>query len=368
MKMNPWKVSLASSLSCLFGLILLAPTFAFAADPGAVERSKAEPGLLIYSNIAADNWGPIIAAFQQRYPWTSVETLDLGPSEAFERYYSESSVKRRTADMIAVAAPDSWMRFIDRGQVEPYAAAESAALPAWSKPIPGLYTISTDPMVVVYNKLLLKDKAQRPDSLDQLAALVRSNPGPYAKRLTTYDATAHPFAYALHWTYVNKRGNKAWETLRALGPQSLPEQAGATMVEKITTGEYVGAYFASGTTFLRRMKEEGRDRVLEYSLLRDGTPIMVRGIAITRAASHKATAQLFLDFVLSRVGQIAVGRGGLAPYRSDVPVSTDLFFTLDSIRAKIGEANMIMVGYDRAMLAQQDEFVRQWKAAYAIKD
>ncbi|MBL8271396.1 ABC transporter substrate-binding protein [Steroidobacter sp.] len=347
-------------------LLALLPVVALAADPGAIERSKKEDSILIYSNIATYNWGPVLDAFKVRYPWIKVETLDLGPGEAFERYYSESSVKRRTADIIAVAAPDSWMRFMDRGQVEPYVAADSASLPAWSKPAPGVYTISTDPMVVVYNKLLLKED-QRPHSLDKLAALARANPDLYAKKLTTYDATAHPFAYTLHWTYFHKRGPKAWETLRTLGPLTRPEDGGAIMVEKITTGENIGGYFCSGVTFLRRLKEEGREKVIDWSLLEDGTPIMVRGIALTKAAASKSSAQLLLDFVLSRDGQLAVAKGGLTPYRSDVLKSEVPFLTYDSIRESIGEANMIMVGYDRAMLSEQDEFLKQWRAAYGIK-
>lgn len=336
-----------------------------AADAGAVERSKSEQGLQIYSNIAAYNWGPVVDAFRAKYPWVKVEALDLGPSEAFERYYSESSVKRRTADVIAVAAPDSWLRFIDRKQVEPYAAADAAALPAWSKPVEGLYTISTDPMVIVYNKVLLKEE-QRPRSLDQLAQLVRANPAPYARRLTTYDATSHPFAYALHWAYVNKRGQAGWDVLKVLGPQTRPEGGGATMIEKTTAGEYVGSYFASGVTFFRQMKEQKRERVLDWSLLEDGTPLMVRGIAMTRAASSKASAQLFLDFVLSHEGQVAVGRGGLTPYRPDVKKEEVPFLTYQSVAGEIGESNVILVGYDRKLLTEQAQFIAQWKAAYGL--
>ncbi|HEY0685104.1 MAG TPA: ABC transporter substrate-binding protein [Steroidobacter sp.] len=354
-------------LSCLAWLAGLAPLSASAADADAVKRSKSERDVLIYSNIAAYNWGPIIEAFHAKYPWLKVEALDLGPAEAFERYYSEASVKRRTADIIAVAAPDTWMRFIDRDQVEPYVTPEAAALPEWSKPVKGVYTISADPVVLIYNKLLLKTKEQRPDSLDGLAAQVRKQPMLYAKRLTTYDATSHPFAYALHWAYVHQRGQKGWETLRTLGPQTRPEGGGATMVEKITAGEYVGAYFGSSVTFLRRMKEEGREQVLEWALMRDGTPVMVRGMAITRAASHKAAAQLFVDFALSREGQIAVGKGGLTPYRPDVPKSAVPFLTFDSVRDTVGEANVILVGYDRTMLQEQNQFLSQWKASYGLK-
>ncbi len=53
-----------------------------------VEASKKEGHLLIYSNMAAYNWKPVIEGFNKLYPWVSVQTLDLGSGEVFERYYA----------------------------------------------------------------------------------------------------------------------------------------------------------------------------------------------------------------------------------------------------------------------------------------
>ncbi|MGH8286411.1 MAG: hypothetical protein ACRETT_11670, partial [Steroidobacteraceae bacterium] len=64
-----------SLLSLHAALLTLAATSAAVAqtpdDPAA--RSRSEPGLLVYSNIAAYNWGPIVEAFRARYPWIKVE-------------------------------------------------------------------------------------------------------------------------------------------------------------------------------------------------------------------------------------------------------------------------------------------------------
>src|SRR5689334_7886000 len=43
-----------------------------AAPPGAVEASKKEKGLVIYGNVASDNFAPIVAAFRKKYPWIEV--------------------------------------------------------------------------------------------------------------------------------------------------------------------------------------------------------------------------------------------------------------------------------------------------------
>jgi len=336
---------------------------AFAAAPDAVDKSKKEKGLVIYGNVAADNFAPIVDAFRKRYPWIGVKTLDLGPAPAFERYLTESSLNHRSADLIAAASPTVWIRFVGRGELEPYEAAGAKELPDWSRPFPGLYTLSTDPMVIVYNKLLLKGDKQ-PKSIAQLRALLKSHPKDFANRMTTYDALRHPFAYAIHWTYAKERGDFAWETFRELGPVTRPEGGGASMVEKVAAGEYTTVYFSSPLTFYKSMKDMKSSPVLEWHLIEDGTPVMMRGIGITKKSQNKASAQLFLDFVVSREGQLAAARGGMTPYRSDVKASEVPFLTYDEIVRRVGEKNVILIKYDPRMVDEMKAFSDKWRATY----
>jgi len=334
-----------------------------AAQPGAVEASKKEKGLVIYGNVAADNFAPIVAEFRKKYPWIKVQTLDLGPAPAFERYLTESSVGHRSADLIAAASPTVWIRFVKRGELEPYIAEGAAQLPDWSRPYPGLYTLSTDPMVIVYNKLLLKGDKQ-PKSMAQLRALAKSNPKDFANRMTTYDALRHPFAYAIHWTYAKERGQQAWDTFRELGPITRPEGGGASMIEKVAVGEYTTVYFSSPLTFYKSMKDMKSSPVLEWHLIEDGTPVMMRGIGITKKSQSKASAQLLVDFVISREGQLAAARGGMTPYRSDVKASEVPFLTYDEIVKRVGEKNVILIRYDEKMVDDMKAFTDKWRAAY----
>lgn len=349
----------AAVLAGVLGAVLALP----AADPAALEQSKTEPGLLVYGNIAADNFGPAAAGFRKKYPWIKLETLDTGPAVAFERYYAESSAGRHSADVIVVGAPTAWVRFVQKGEALPYVAAEDDALPPWSKPFPGVYTFSTDPLLLVYNKLLLPPE-RRPKSIAQLIALAGKYPQDFAGRLTTYDASRHPFAYAIHWTYANHFGAEGWKKLAALGPLTRPEGSGASMVEKLTTGEYTAIYFGSGLTFLKRILEARGGDLLEWSLIHDGTPVMLRGMAITRKARSPYSAQLFIDYLLSHEGQVALGRGGITPYRSDVKKGEVPFLTYEDIRQQIGDKNIIIIGYDEQMLADTDQFVAKWRALY----
>ena len=336
---------------------------AMAAAPDAVERSKKEKGLVIYGNVASDNFAPIVADFRKKYPWIEVKTLDLGPAPAFERYLTESSLNHRSADLIAAASPTVWIRFIKRGELEPYEAVGHKDLPDWSRPFPGLYTLSTDPMVIVYNKVLLKGDKQ-PRSMAQLRALAKSNPKDFANRMTTYDALRHPFAYAIHWTYAKERGQEAWDMFKELGPITRPEGGGASMIEKVAVGEYTTVYFSSPLTFYKSMKDMKSSPVLEWHLIEDGTPVMMRGIGITKKSQNKASAQLFIDFVVSREGQLAAAKGGMTPYRSDVKPEEVPFLTYDAIRQKVGDKNVILIKYDEKMVDDMKSFTDKWRAAY----
>jgi iron(III) transport system substrate-binding protein len=344
-------------------LALAAAAPALAAQPGAVEASKKEKGLVIYGNVAPDNFAPIVAEFNRKYPWITVKTLDLGPAPAFERYLTESSVNHRSADIIAAASPTVWIRFVKRGELEPYVAEGAAQLPEWSRPFPGLYTLSTDPMVIVYNKLLLKGDKQ-PKSIAQLRALAKSDPKDFANRMTTYDALRHPFAYAIHWTYAKERGQGAWDAFRELGPLTRPEGGGASMVEKVAAGEYTTVYFSSPLTFYKSMKDMKSSPVLAWNLIEDGTPVMMRGIGITRKSQNKSSAQLFIDFVVSREGQLAAARGGMTPYRPDVKASEVPFLTYDEIVKRVGEKNVLLIKYDEKMVEDMKAFTDKWRATY----
>lgn len=330
-----------------------------------VARSKAESRLQIYGNVGTENWKGIVAAFNRKYPWISVEALDLGPAEAFERYYAESSAGKHSADLIVAAAPTSWLRFIDKGELEPVEALEGRQAPAWSKPFKGLYTFSTDPLIMLYNKLIVPEK-ERPKSLAQLVELVKTDPALFRDKLTTYDATGHPFAEAVHWAYTHLRGEQGWKILEALGPVTRPENAGGSMTEKITTGEYSAAYFASGVTTFIRTAEAGHNRVLGWNLIADGTPVFVRGIGVTRHATSKASAQLFLEFALSHEGQVAIGKSGLTPYRADVRKDEVPYLTYQGIVDAVGERNVLPILYDRAMMQEEESFLARWKKVFKL--
>src|SRR4051794_1452719 len=210
-----------------------------------IEASKKENTLLIYSVLAQYNWAPVIADFNKLYPWIKVSTLDLGGEEVFQRYYADRGSGSQTGGILLSTAVETFMDFAKRGNVVPYRSPEAAKLPSWSMPIPGLYTVSADPLVMVYNKLLLPE-AKRPRGLKNLAEIARDNPKDFRNGITSYDPLTGSASRDLYLIYQQKYGDQLWQWMDQIAPYLRPENSAGPMLQKLTAGEYKVAYFASG--------------------------------------------------------------------------------------------------------------------------
>lgn len=326
-----------------------------------IEASKHERGLLIYSNMAAYNWAPVIKGFNELYPWIKVETLDLGSGEVFERFLSEKATRSATGDLLVSASPDNWLDLIKvRDEVLPYDSPERANLPDWSLPMPGLYTVSTDPTVIVYNKLLLPEEL-RPRGIAHMAELAAAHPHVFNGKITTYVIT-NAFGYAANWAFARDAGfEETWRNFEVFGPMVRPENSGGPQVEKVVTGEYVVGYFTSGIQVFTKL--EDLSAVLDFSYFEDGQPMFMRGVGIPKVSANMNSAKLMLDYMISLDGQVAFGHGGLVPYRPGVE-NSDVPRSYQSIVAEVGEENIVLIDYDENSAPNAQAFKDRWDRVF----
>lgn len=327
-----------------------------------VEASRSEGGeLLIYSNMAQYNWAPVIEGFNELYPWIEVQTLDLGSGEVFERYYAESGSGTATGDMLVSGAIDKWLEFDQRGAALEYESPELAHLPDWSQQLPGIFTVSADPMVIAYNKRTVPEE-QWPASFADIVANAEANPDLYDGKITTYHAADSSFGFSIAWAFAREHGDQAWDWWDTIGPMTRPEASSGPMIEKVTAGEYSVGYFISGIVLFPKM-DDAYSRIVGWSFFDDGTPLFQRGMAIPQDSARPASAKLMVDYILSNAGQTAFGKGGLTPYREDVDEAAVLGFTYQSVVEAIGgEENVILIDYDTDMLEGGDDFRERWRA------
>lgn len=333
-----------------------------------VADAEREGSLLIYSIMSAENWRPVIEGFNKRYPKIKVETLDLPASrEPFERYLAERATNSRTADLIATGDPGGWIDFHTRGEILDYASPEAKAWPDWSKPFPGLYTVSSDPMTLIWNNTLVPE-GKRPTTFADYVALAKSNEQAWRNRITSYGVHQTTFGYGINYAFVKKHGEKAWAwfaELAKLSPRF--ERSGGPMTEKVTAGEYTSGWFVSAITFWPRLNDPARAKILGWSFIGDGQPVVLRGVAIPKGAKNVNAAKLMLDYIVSEDGQRAFGRGGLTPARPGIKPGDGIRHTYSSIAEAVGEPNIVYVGYDPDALRDYDAFVARWKQTFNIR-
>lgn len=322
-----------------------------------VDAARREARLLVYSTVSVVNWRPFIELMGRRYPGIAVETSDT--SDQWEKYYAESSAGTRTADIMLAAAPDRWMEFVERGQVAAYDSPEKPALPAWSMPAPGVYTASADPVIIAYNRRALQGMAV-PRSLDDVAKLLREHPD-LKGRITAFDPEGNGMGRAIWMAWTDRRAD-AWQLLDALGPALRPERSAGPMREKVISGEYAIAIFSSGAGIPQYMTTTA-SRLAGWGFPSDGTPVVARNFAITRAAQSPSAARVFLDLLLSREGQIAFAKTGQTPYRSDIAKADVPYETLSSLTQEIGENRVIFIAPGTAPAIGEEAFVARWRQA-----
>jgi iron(III) transport system substrate-binding protein len=324
-----------------------------------VEASRSESGVLVYSNMAAFNWKPVIDGFAKKYPWVKVETLDMA-SELWDRYNTEKASNARTADLVASFGIDRWNDFAKRGEVEPYVSPEEANLEDWARLKPGVYGMSADPVLIIWNKRLVPEGTKL-DSMAVMTEFAKSHADELKGRLATYDAASGSVNASFNWLWTTMHPD-AWEKLAALAPLTKFERSGGSMLEKVTSGEYVAAYLTSAITVYTKMNEPARKAVLDWSYVTDGQPLFVRGMSLTKGGKSPASAKLLMDHILSKDGQTAFAQGGLTPVRSDIAAGEIPYSTIAQIAEKVGgEQKLTFMPYDEEAIASMTSFVERWK-------
>lgn len=324
-----------------------------------VEAAKKEQKLQIYSIMSEKNWKPVVDGFQQRYPGITVQTVDLGSSEVFTRYYPEAASGARTADMIITSAADAWQDFIKRGELADYKSPEDPYLPAWSKPAPGIYAASSDPQFFIYNKKLLPNP---PKTMAEFVAAIGKQPDLYKGKTTSY-AISESHGFAINWFWIKRKGEDGWKILEAIATSNPKfETSGGNMVNAALSGQAVFGYFVSAITVFPKFPAS--EAVLGYQMINDGTPVVVRGMGITKKAASPNAAKLMMDYIVSQAGQVAFAEGGLTAYRPDV--STKAKIHLDKLAADVGLDNLIMTSFDPELTdkTKYDAFTARWNKTF----
>jgi iron(III) transport system substrate-binding protein len=369
--MNTTKLTaLACALTCSVATGALAQDAAasipegYPADYSAIiEGAAAEGTLLIYTNMEAVQWEGAIESIHAFAPDLDVQLLELNSGEIGARYAAEVGSGLPSADLLVTTDVATWVDLMEKDAILPYESPEAGVYPDWSMPHPGLYTIAADPMMFMWNKLLVPEELV-PTSFAELVANVEAHPEVFGNRLTTYNPET-PYGYNAHFAFARHHGEQAWEWLDVLAPQTQPDGTGP-MIEKVTAGEYVFSYFMGAGAARLALRDPARTSIVGLAPIADGNPVVLRGAAAPRSAAHPNAAKLMLDVLLSREGQIGLGLRARTPIRPDVTsADVDGGLTFAEVVESIGEENIIPITFDAETASNEsfEAFVARYREA-----
>jgi iron(III) transport system substrate-binding protein len=169
--------------------------------------------------------------------------------------------------------------------------------------------------------------------------------------------------FAGYWFWSKKVGmDKGLQIMSTLG-QTKPklDSSAGRMVDATLAGETLVGFFVSAISVLPRFP--AAQEVLGWSLIADGTPVIVRGMGVTKKAQAPNAAKMLMDFIMSSPGQIAFANGGLTAYRPDVADQAKIH--LNKLAAEVGEQNLAFFTFDPdiADATKREDFRAKLKTA-----
>ena len=330
-----------------------------AANPSPVSQaslvagSKSENSLVIYGNAASQQLKLFTDAFQKAYPWIKVTSYDLDDPVIFSRYAAEHGTGSHTADILIASAPNQWTAAVKKGYVQNYTPAGIADFPTFAAQGSGLYIMSPDPAVTIYNKKLLGGQAP-PTTVAAIAQGAAT--GKY--KVATY-AINNDFGYAAFYGFVQRYG---WQTLDQLGQTAKTPGDGDVLATDVAQGGFTTAVFESG---LVRGAIKPDNAVVGWEYTTDYTPLIPRGIAITAGVAHPNSAKLFLNYLFSNAGQQAACDAGFEAYSNTFTATDGCQNTLKDLYAAVGnQANAVLVPISQKVADDQQSFVARWNQAF----
>ena len=323
-----------------------------------VQRAHHEHGLVIYGNIPVQYLQPVITVFNRQYPFIKVSETDLDDNAVFSKYEAEAAQGARTADLLIASAPAAWVQGEHNGVSAGVTPAGLSAFPSWVNQGHGVFVMSAEPVLLAYNVKLLTP-SEVPKTWAQLAADAKADPAKY--KLVSY-TISNPLNYGGIYGLIHVLGaSKVWSYYDAMAPATKTFEDGLTALGYMLQGGASVGYMSSGLAQGVLPHYKG---LAGYTFMQDATPLIPRGITVTKNAASPASAQLFLDFLYTQAGQDALCAAGFEATMTNYHSANGCTASLTALQSQVPANTTYLVPINQAVLDQQSAITQRWNQAF----
>lgn len=318
---------------------------------GSGSASAAKGQVVMYGNSPVPQFQPVLDAFAKAYPGIHVTYSDVDDNVAFSKYRAEHAQGARTADIIMASSPQDWDNNQDVALC--WTPSGLSAYPSFVKQFPGIFVVSPDPAVSLYNKVRIPPN-QVPTSFAQLESELKRYPSLFRHKIVTYSVN-NQFGYSAFWGLVQKRG---WSDLNILGPASSPQSDGTAIATHILSGAANYAFFEAG--LVRGALVGAPTKIVGWTYMHDFTPLIPRGIAIMKGAGNPAAAKVFINWLYGAAGQQVMCAAGFTAFRSGISCAN----SMASVQQAVGASNVYLVPFHSSIAQDSSAFATRWHRSF----
>lgn len=268
----------------------------------ATALSKGETTLVIYSSLTTSQFPALQAAFNALYPKISLQFTNQAPTTAITLISSQEQAQGYSADIAQFSYTTDYTLYQDK-YIVPYVSPWISTFPASASSALDPLNMSTPtyalPTVFEYNTNLLKVP---PTTLAQISSNL------YKGQIIMLDPTTGTSATAYFGTLSNVLGNATVTSfLQALHTNVNP--ALTTSQTAVTSDVAAGQYSIGLVALLTDAIPDIQAGAPIGFINVPGVPVMIAytNTAILTGTKAPDAAKLFIDFVTSPAGQLAIG-------------------------------------------------------------
>lgn len=261
--------------------------------------ARAEGALLLYTSMDIEESQPIIEAFMKKYPFIRGEIYRASGEDVAQKIITEYRGRKYIADLFEGTGIDV-AKMIKEGYAQAYYTPRAGAFPRQAKDAKGFWVATRyNILVAAWNTNLVSDADSPRTYEDLLNARWRGRIGIEASDQVWLGTLMELWGEA-----------KAMEFFRALAAQGLQIRSGHTLLANLIVA---GEIPMSPTIYNHRSELlKGRRAPIDWRPLQPAVAIP-HVVALPKNAPHPNAAMLFIDFLLSREGQLELVKRGRIP-------------------------------------------------------
>ncbi|MNX52835.1 hypothetical protein D3C86_835230 [compost metagenome] len=274
--------------------------------------------LVVHASNSVQVFRGVLEDFVRLNPAVRLEYTELSTREL----YSDTVARARNApasragpDLVISSAMDLQTKLVNDGYAQVHISPETRALPAWANWRDEVFSIGTDPIVMVYNTRKL-DPARVPRTRRELLSLLQAPDQPLAGQISTYDVQGSGIGY-LAATQDTRLDSMAGALLAAFGRNGVTtHESTEDALDKLERGEITLAYNLL-ESYTRHRIDQGAPLAIIYP--QDYTLMLSRSAIIPKQAPRGDLGATFLDYLLSPRGQeMLAQQSGMRPVSASI--------------------------------------------------